>query len=157
MKEKEHLKIERKAQDNKYLHRDFHITADIGIAYVGELFGDEGVKEYLTQYAKSAHKLLAEEVKKDGLNALRGYFENIYLAEERPEYISAEADENSLRIRISRCPAIEFMKENGHQPTKWYGQTVTTVYPVLAEMCGLKFELKRYDDQTGAAEFLFKK
>ena len=86
----EKLFIEKKASDNKYLHRDFFVTGDIGIAYVGETYGDEAVQEYLQQYAKSYYKLLAEDVKKNGLVSLKEYFENVYEKEEWSEYISAE-------------------------------------------------------------------
>jgi len=58
----EKLFIDRKASDNKYLHRDFHVSADNGITYVGKKYGDEAVKEYLTQYAKSFYKLLVGKI-----------------------------------------------------------------------------------------------
>ena len=154
---KEHLKIQRKASDNKYLHRDFHVSADIGIGYVGELYGDDGVKEYLTQYAESVHKPLAEKVKKEGLRALEKHFKEIYAAEECEDRIRTNITKEGLEVKISSCPAVEFMKKSGHTPSRWYGQTTETVYNVLADMCGLGFELKFYDDETGAAEFTFKK
>ena len=33
--------MERKASDNKYLHKDFHVTLDLGITYIGEHFGGD--------------------------------------------------------------------------------------------------------------------
>ena len=72
----EKLHIERKASDNKYLHKDFHISADIGITYVGENYGDRAVKDYLTQYTKSFYKLLAEDVNKNGLKSLEENLNN---------------------------------------------------------------------------------
>lgn len=32
------LQMERKASDNKYLHKDFHVTLDLGITYIGGTF-----------------------------------------------------------------------------------------------------------------------
>ena len=55
------LVMERKASDNKYLHRDFHISADNGIEYVGKKYGDEGVKEFLSDFARSYFQLLVKE------------------------------------------------------------------------------------------------
>lgn len=66
----EKLFIERKASNNKQLNRDFFVTGDIGIAYVGKTYGVETVKEYLEQYAKSCYKLLAEEVKEKRIERL---------------------------------------------------------------------------------------
>ena len=154
--EKEHLIMERRAADNKYLHRDFHVTADIGISYVGEHFGDEGVKEYMVQYAKSFYSRLANEVKSVGLSAIDSYLHDIFRREEREDYIETKLTERELLVKIKRCPAIEFMKtEAGHTPSVWYGETTKTVYPVLAEMAGLGFELISYDEEWGAAEYRF--
>ncbi len=152
---KERLFMDRKASDNKYLHRDFHVSADIGIAYVGNNYGDDAVKEYLVQFARSYFSLLAQNVKENGLIELDKYFHKIFDAEEKGNYISAELTEKSLKVKILKCPAIEFMKESGRTPSKWYGETTKTVYPELAKMCGVKFDLISYDDETGAAEYVF--
>jgi Fic family protein len=79
------------------LHKDFHVTADIGISYVGENYGDDAVKEYLTQYAKSFYKLLVEEVKKNGLKALEDDFINVYRKEECLEDLHVELTEDALK------------------------------------------------------------
>ena len=151
----EKLHIERKAADNKYLHKDFHVTADIGITYVGENYGDDAVKDYLTQYAKSFYKLLAEEVKEKGLIALKENFENVYKKEEWTEYLHTDLSENELKIKIDKCPAVTFMKSTGHIPSKWYKETTYIVYKVLAEMCGLKFTVNYYNEEDGCTEFQF--
>ena len=151
----EKLHIERKASDNKYLHKDFHVSADIGIIYVGENYGDDAVKEYLTQYTKSFYKLLAVEVKNKGLIALKENFESVYAKEEWSEHIHIDLTEKELKIFIDKCPAITFMKSIGHIPSKWYKETTYTVYAVLAEMCELKFVVNYYNEQDGSTEFKF--
>ena len=152
---KEHLFINRKASDNKYLHRDFHVTADSGIRYVGENFGDQGVKEYLTDFAKSFYCKHAEEIKVRGLIALDEYFHKIFDAEERSDYIKTTLTDNRLDVEVVKCPALEFFYESGYTPSKWYGQTTKAVYPVLAEMADLNFELYHYDEKTGNAKYSF--
>ena len=42
--------MDRRAADNKYLHRDFHISNDLGAAYIAEKYGPEGVDEYLRTF-----------------------------------------------------------------------------------------------------------
>ena len=121
------------------------------------MYGDQGVKEYLTQYAESVHKPLAEEVKKNGLKVLEKHFHDIYAAEECEDRVNTRISGNTLTVSISSCPAVEFMKKSGHTPSVWYKQTTETVYEVLAKMCGLGFSLKFYDEDTGAAEFTFSK
>ena len=152
----EKLFIEKKASDNKYLHRDFFVTGDIGIAYVGETYGDEAVREYLQQYARSYHKLLAEEVKKNGLVALKAYFESVYEKEEWSEYVTTELTAEMLTITVEKCPAVTYMKSIGHTPSKWYKETVYTVYKTLADMCGCGFEIVYYDETDGATKLSFK-
>ena len=151
----EKLHIERKAADNKYLHKDFHVTADIGIAYVGETYGDDAVKDYLTQYAKSFYKLLAEEVKLKGLAPLKANFENVYKKEEWFEHLHTTLTEKELKVKIDKCPGVSFMKQSGHTPSKWYKETTYTVYKVLAEMCGLDFRVNYYNEEDGSTEFEF--
>ena len=153
----EKLHIERKASDNKYLHRDFHVTADIGISYIDEKFGDEGVKEYLTQYALSFYKPLVEEVKKNGLKALEDNFVNVYAKEEWSDFLHTERTESELKIVIDKCPAVTYMKKAGRTPSKWYKETTYTVYAVLAQACGLGFAVKYYNEEDGGTEFSFEK
>ena len=151
----EKLHIERKASDNKYLHKDFHISADIGITYVGENYGDRAVKDYLTQYTKSFYKLLAEDVNKNGLKSLEENFINVYNKEEWRKYLHTELTEDKLNVKIDKCPAVVFMKSTGHTPSKWYKETTYTVYAVLAEMCGLEFTVNYYNEEDGSTEFEF--
>ena len=153
---KEKLFIERKAADNKYLHRDFFVTGDIGIAYVGETYGDVAVKEYLQQYAQSYYKLLAQEACVRGLQSIKEYFENIYKKEEWLEYVSIDLSEETLTITIDKCPAVMYMKSVGHTPCKWYKETVYTTYRTLADMCGLIFEVEYYSEDNGSTKFFFK-
>lgn len=150
-----HLVMERRASDNKYLHRDFHVTADIGISYVGEHFGDDGVCEYLTRYARSFYKKLAEEIKSSGVSVIKDYLYGIFCAEERENYISFECDTGAIAVNIEKCPALEAMRAAGHTPSRWYGETTKTVYRTLAEMAELDFELFFYDEVSGAAKFKF--
>lgn len=151
----EKLHIERKAADNKYLHKDFHVTADIGITYVGENYGDEAVKDYLTQYAKSFYKLLAEKVKENGLKALEENFISVYTKEEWTKYLHTELTKDKLKITVKKCPAVIFMKSTGHTPSKWYKETTYTVYKVLADMCNLDFNVEYYNEEDGSTEFEF--
>lgn len=153
----EKLYIERKATDNKYLHKDFHVTADIGISYVGENYGDDAVKEYLTQYAKSFYKLLVDEVNVKGLKVLEENFKSVYIKEEWTEFLHSELTEDTLKIKVDKCPAVTFMKSIGHTPSKWYKETTYTTYKTLAEMCSFDFVVNYYNEEDGSTEFIFKR
>ena len=76
------LVMERTASDNKYLHRDFHISTDNGIEYVGNKYGDGGVIDFLSRFSNSYFQLLVNDYKEKGLVVIKDYIENIYKTEE---------------------------------------------------------------------------
>ena len=153
----EKLHIDRKASDNKYLHRDFHLAVDNGLRYVGENYGDEGIKEYLTEYALNFYKLIAVDVKNNGLCVLENRFKTIFEKEEWSENLFTTLTENKLIIKIDKCPAIAYMKSQGHTPSPWYKELTYHVYSVLAKMCDLKFTVVSYSEEDGKAELVFEK
>ncbi|PWM47051.1 MAG: hypothetical protein DBX47_01330 [Clostridiales bacterium] len=141
-------KMERRASDNKYLHKDFHVSLDLGIAYVGDRYGEDAVKEYLTDYAKSYYCKMT-------LAELDEYFKKIYEAEDASDVLKTSIVENSLTVEVSECPAMKFMRSTGHEPSKYYGYTTKILYAVLAQICGFEFNLSDYDEKTGKAKFIF--
>ena len=44
--------VDMKAEDNKYLHRDFHLLGDLALKYCSEKFGEDAVRGFLTDYTK---------------------------------------------------------------------------------------------------------
>ena len=137
----EHLKIDRKASDNKYLHRDFHVSADIGIAYVGRYYGDNGVKEYLTDFTKSYYQKLVEEIKEFGLIALEKYLKKIarlgracgvhlIIATQRPsaKVVTGEIKANiGCRIALQTTSMLEsriILDRNGAETLKGKGDAI---------------------------------
>jgi len=147
--------MNRKASDNKYLHRDFHVSGDIGIKYVGEKYGDNGVKEYLRRFATAYYSPLVDSIKKEGLIALKKHIENIYIIEESIQVLKTTLTENDLLVEIDYCPAIAFMKSIGHTPSKWYIEETRTVNETIADNADLGFELINYDINTGKAAYRF--
>ncbi len=145
----------RSAADNKYLHRDFHVSTDIGINYVGTHYGDEAVVEYLHRYATSFLSPLVDQIKKEGLSALQRYLEDLYMQEEMPEVLHTVLTDGLLEVTIDRCPAVTFMRESGHTPSKWYIETVNTVFKTVAEAAGIRFELLYYKREDGASSYRF--
>lgn len=140
--------MDRKASDNKYLHKDFHVTLDIGIDYLGKHYGEDAVKEYLVRFAKAYYRPMS-------LQELEAYFHHIYTEEERPEVLKTCLEKNILTVEISECPAMSFMRSIGHEPSEWYRYTTSVLYAEIARLCGMTFELAQYDEKTGAATMRF--
>ena len=147
--------MDRRASDNKYLHRDFHISADIGIAYVGEKYGDNGVKEYLRKFASAYYAPLIGDIKKRGLIALKEHIEKIYEAEEYSEHVKFELTDDRLIVDVDSCPGVTHMKKKGHTPSKWYIEATRTVNETIADLADISFELLSYDEENGKAKYQF--
>lgn len=147
--------MERKASDNKYLHRDFHLSADIGIAYIGERYGDNGVKEYLRKFAVAYYVPLVNDIKKRGLAALDEHIQKTYEKEEATKYLKTKLNDTQLMVEVEKCPGVEYMKSTGYQPSKWYIEGTRTVYETIADMSNISFELINYDQEDGKAKYRF--
>ena len=143
----EKLVMERRAYDNKYLHRDFHATMDIGVAYIGDHFGEEKVDAYLAQYVKTRYTPMT-------LQQLQDYFVAIYKAEEAETWLHTELKDGKLSVKIDRCPGLDYLNAHGGA-SKWYYKTTTVLYAELAKLCGLEFQMGSYDATTGEADFAF--
>lgn len=143
----EKMVMERRAYDNKYLHRDFHATMDIGIAYLADTYGEAVLDQYLTRYVQTRYQPMT-------LAQLNQYFLDIYKAEEAQDALQTCLTDHKLAVKVSYCPALKYLNAHGGA-SKWNHKTTTVMYPALAELCGLKFHLIVFDEATGAAEFEF--
>lgn len=147
--------MDKRAADNKYLHRDFHVSGDQGLKYVGEKYGDNGVKEYLTRFAATYYSALVVKIKEKGLTALKEYIENKYEVEEAADAVKTTLTESGLLVEMKYCPAIAYMKRIGYTPSKWYVEETRTVNETIADKSDLGFELISYDTETGKAAYRF--
>lgn len=150
-------KMVRKASDNKYYHRDFHVGLNFGIDYLAELYGDDAVVEYLEDYTRTYHKPLIEAIKKDGLDALEEYFRKLYEMEEASEVITFEQSEDELIIFIKECPVIKYIKSRGEKISHMFVETTNTVNRVLVEDTPYAFEMISFDEESGKSRQRFYK
>lgn len=144
-----------KTEDNKYLHRDFHLLGDLALKYCGEQYGIEGVVDFVTEFAKNYYSPKIEEFKKGGLKAIKEWFEKIYEIEESSEVLDCNLQDGTLTVTISKCPVIEYMRSLGQKPSEYYIEQTRTLYDVIAKESGFTFDLEYYN-QDGAAKFTFK-
>ncbi|RIJ46649.1 hypothetical protein D1614_18460 [Maribellus luteus] len=145
----------RKASDNKYLHKDFHVSMNILLKYIYETFGKKEMVNYLIQYTDAYHKPLSDELMSGDLSTLCKYFADIYKKEEWPVKINCEAD--FLEIVQDACPGITQIKEKGETPCPYYLETYNTVYQRLCESTAFEYELEYFDEETGACKQVFRR
>lgn len=147
--------MDMKASDNKYLHRDFHFHGDLALRYLGEHFGENGVRSFLTDYVNNFYAPLLADAKERGLVAIQEWIQRLYTVEEAQELLSCTLEGETLTVRISESPAIRHLRATGTEPCQYYIEQTRTLYSAMADSLGLSFNLSYYDD-TGKAEFSFK-
>jgi hypothetical protein len=87
--------VDLRVEDNKYLHRDFHLLGDNALAYCGERWGDEAVIDFLKDFTRSYYAPVIDRARKEGLAALAEWIEGIY------ETRYKECNFHSTNVRIS--------------------------------------------------------
>ena len=147
--------MDRKAADNKYLHKDFHIYMSFGVDYVGKKYGLDGVREYLAEFTRNYHKPLIQDIRQRGLDAVQDYLARIYAAEEVPEDLEMTRSASELSVLVKRCPAVTHIRKQGGTPSRWFAETTSTVYATLALEAGISFEMIDYREDDGRAQFRF--
>ena len=145
-----------KAEDNKYLHRDFHFHTNLALRYLGEHFGENGVRGFLTDYVNNYYSIQIEDAKKRGLIAIKEWIEKIYITEEVEDDVEFCLTDESLLVKISKSPAITHLRATGTEPCKYFAEQTRTLYSTVADSVGLSFNLDYYDD-SGKAELRFTK
>ncbi len=151
----EKLVMDVKASDNEYFHKDFHISGERGLRYVGEKYGDDAVIEYLSTFTKNYYSPLINSIKKDGLIAMKNHIENIYTTEKSPDAVSCILSDDELAVTVSKCPGVTYMKKSGYEPSKWYIENTRTINNVIAAESGYSFELSEYNPDNGACKYRF--
>ncbi len=149
--------MRRQAGDNRYFHRDFHLSMNAGVEYLGQHFGTVAVEQYLRQYALTYLAPLIDKMKSAGLEPLESYLQAIYTAEEAADVLTTARAGDTLTVRISACPAVTHIKASGRTVSRWYGLTTQTVMATLAQATGYRFAMPVYDEETGRAEYAFMK
>jgi hypothetical protein len=147
--------MERKASDNKYLHRDFHISLNILMGHISSNFGKDALISYLEQYAGAYYKPLKQELKLGNIGALFEYLTEIYAKEEWP--VKIISDENYILVEQESCPGISHIKASGNQPCPGYRETYNTLYTTLCRDTPFEYTLEYFNDETGACKQIFKR
>lgn len=150
--------MDRKASQNEYFHPDFHSSMNMGIHYLGEHYGMEAVREYLTRYTNNVYKNLMKDIKARGLQAIEDKIRDTYQKEKAEDVLETalSLDGKELQVRITYCPAVKHLKATEREVSPWYRYTTEVVMETLANSAGYRFEMEAYDENTGAAIYSIK-
>ena len=139
----------------EYFHPDFHSSMNMGVEYLGITYGEDAVKDYLTQYTKAVYHKRMEKIKAEGLSAVREMILETYAKEHAPEAVDTEMEGNTLKVTVHWCPAVRHLKKTGREVSVWYPCTTSVVMETLAEECGFRFTMGCYDAETGRTSYTF--
>ena len=140
--------LTRKASDNRYLHKDFHIALNYGIGYLHNKFGKGSVTDYLKQFADSFYYPLKKSLKEKGLIAIKEHYEKIYKIEGAE--FNMKFSRNELIIHLFASPAVMHIKANGHLVSELFHETITTINISICQDTPFEFELLEYNKENGA-------
>lgn len=146
--------VDLKTEDNKYLHRDFHLLGDNALRYCAERYGYDTMIKFLNEYVRNYYSPKIKDVKQRGLAALAEWIEKVYEVEEASELLKCELTDKSLTVTIQKSPVIEYMHSLNQEPSKYYIEETRTLYKAIADECGFDFELEYYNED-GATKFIF--
>ncbi len=141
------LRIDRKASENTYLHKDFHGALSTGLEYVRTHYGDQAVRDYLRQFALAWYAPLTQSLREKGLSALREHYERIFKLEGGAANFVETPGE--LRIELLENPAVTHMRTQKYPVSPLFVETVRTVGQAICENTSFDAELVCYDDATG--------
>ena len=150
-------KMERRAADNKYLHKDFHQSMNILLIYILDHYGKEKLTEYLREYAQSYHKPLHDQLSVGNLKAMADYLKDIYEKEEWSVNIQFNEEKGEIWLDQSNCPAMAQIKLMGEKPCDHYYETYKTVFETICEGTPFRYQLISFDLETGACKQIFSK
>ncbi len=143
--------------DNKYLHRDFHLSGDRCLAYCGEKYGDNGVDEFLRAFTKAYFGPMIAKIRTKGLSVLEEYLIREYETEEAPEVLHTSLDGEGLIVTVDRSPVISYMRSLNQEPSKYYIEETRTVYAEIADETGYGFSLDYYHEDGGCRFRIFRR
>ena len=148
------LIMNRNAADNEYFHPSFHFSLSRGMHYVGEHYGEQGVRDVMARYVDNVVKPLMGEVTPENIAAK---IRADYAKEKCADAVEVCHTADGLRVEVKYCPAIKYMTDNDMWQSPWFRYTTEGVMARLAELAGFTFVMDRYDAATGAAEYRFVK
>ena len=148
--------IDMKSEDNKYLHRDFHLLSDNAIKYCGDTYGRDEAIKFLTSYTTRYYAPIIEDAKKRGLTAVKEWIERVYETEEASELLKTELSDNTLTVTIEKSPVIEYAATLNQKLSEYYIEQTRTLYKAFADAAGLTFSLEYYNED-GGTKFVFTK
>ena len=130
---------------------------NMGLEYTGSTHGTQALQAYLARYTKNVYVKTIDAMKKDALGALEALIADTYRAEHAEDAVSLENNGKTLSVTVHYCPAVRHLRKTRREVSRYFRYATETVMQTLAKMGGVGFEMLSYDEETGAAKYIFTK
>ncbi len=94
------------------VHKDFHGVLSCAIDFLESEYGLQGLYEFLSSLSGTVYAPLVDEMRKEGLPALRRHVERIFELEGGE--LEINEDRQKLVLNVHRCPAISHLRRRGY-------------------------------------------
>jgi len=123
---------------NQSLHQDFHIGFNDIIIYLRDRYGEDALQEIMIASAKKVYKPLIEEIKGQGLKALKTHFTQIMELEDgEVSFEESGGAAGELIINVAGDPVIAYLVKKGVSPDKdFLTITAEVMQDAIAEEAG---------------------
>ena len=130
----------------KGVHKDFHGAMSFGLKYVYDSYGDNGVKEYLKELARTVYSPLSKALKNSGLRELERHWKKIFDLEDADYKLFY--NDNVLNLEINKCPAIRHMKKYGYEIFEGFCEHCKILNAEICKNAGYQGSIE-YDQNKG--------
>jgi len=122
-----------------------------------EKYGYSALEEYWRFIADNCFGDIVKKFSEEGLKGIKEYYEHTFDLDQG-EYVS-RLNEDSLTIRVEKCPDYDFMKSSDNpffKPIKNYCKHHEIINSVIAQRSGYTFCMEECDS-NGKCKWTFKK
>jgi hypothetical protein len=133
---------------NQSLHKDFHYTLSLIFDFLKDNYGKEEMDRVMRKVSGVIYSPLIKEMKEKGLSAIEKHMEEL-MGLEGGEYEIKRDNDSSVTFKISRCPAIDYMKSKNMKISEDFCRVSTGLASKeIAEKAGYKYSVD-YDQDKG--------
>jgi len=144
--------MKKKASENKYYFKDFHITLRLLMAFLYDQFGKDAKQDYLKQYSQTYYEPFNQKFKPGDKETLINYSKEIFERKEWPSNITSH--ENSVQLIPDACVVISHIAHKGGKFSLYYSETYNTVYITICENTPFEY-VECYNDETCSCKQFF--
>jgi len=127
------------------VHKDFHLLTAGMIQYLEEKFGHDELVYFLKRVAETVYVPLVDEIRSRGLDAIADQV--AYAFSHEDGLYNFARTEDSLQVRVTRCPAVWHLKSKGEKIPRSFCEQTRVVMREVCRQAGCSFHIEFNTEQ----------